>query len=62
MLARITNFLKGVRGEVSRVSWPTRNEVVSMTGLIVLFVIILAIYIWGVDTILQGILRFFVEL
>jgi len=62
MLARITNFLKGVRGEVSRVSWPTRNEVISMTGLIVLFVIILTIYIWGVDTILQGILRFFVEL
>jgi len=61
MLARITNFLKGVRGEVSRVSWPTRNEVISMTGLIVLFVIILTIYIWGVDTILQGILRFFVE-
>jgi len=62
MLARITNFLKGVRGEVSRVSWPTRSEVISMTGLIVLFVIILTIYIWGVDTILQGILRFFVEL
>jgi preprotein translocase subunit SecE len=62
MLARITNFLKGVRGEVSRVSWPTRNEVISMTGLIVLFVIILTIYIWGVDTILQGILKFFVEL
>jgi preprotein translocase subunit SecE len=62
MLARITNFLKGVRGEVSRVSWPTRNEVISMTGLIVLFVIILTIYIWGVDTIVQGILRFFIEL
>ncbi len=62
MLARITNFLKGVRGEVSRVSWPTRNEVISMTGLIVLFVIILTIYIWGVDTILQGILKFFIEL
>jgi len=62
MLERITNFLKGVRGEVSRVSWPTRNEVISMTGLIVLFVIILTIYIWGVDTILQGILRFFIEL
>jgi preprotein translocase subunit SecE len=62
MLERITNFLKGVRGEVSRVSWPTRNEVISMTGLIVLFVIVLTIYIWGVDTIVQGILRFFIEL
>ena len=62
MLARITNFLKGVRGEVSRVSWPKRNEVISYTGLILLFVIVLTIYIWGVDTILQAILKFFVQL
>ncbi len=62
MLERITNFLKGVRGEVDRVSWPTRNEVISLTGLILLLVVIMTAYIWGVDTILTGILRFFVQL
>ncbi|HCP31810.1 TPA: preprotein translocase subunit SecE [Candidatus Acetothermia bacterium] len=62
MLERIANYLKGVRGEVDRVSWPTRNEVISLTALILLLVVVLTIYIWGVDTILQAIIRFFVQL
>lgn len=62
MVERITNYLKGVRGEVNRVSWPTRNEVISLTALVLLLVVVLTIYIWGVDTILQAILRFFVQL
>jgi preprotein translocase subunit SecE len=62
MLERITNYLKGVRGEVDRVSWPSRSEVISLTALILLLVVILTIYIWGVDTILQAVIRFFVQL
>jgi preprotein translocase subunit SecE len=61
MLERIKNYLKGVRGEVSRVSWPTRKEVISLTALILLLMIVLTIYIWGVDTIVQGILRVIIQ-
>lgn len=62
MLEKITSFLKGVRSEVGRVSWPTRNEVISLTGLILVFVVILTIYIWGVDTIVQALLRVFIQI
>lgn len=62
MLERIIGYLKGVRGEVDRVSWPSRSEVISLTALILLLVVILTIYIWGVDTILQAVIRFFVQL
>jgi len=62
MLDRITNYLKGVRGEVSRVSWPTRSEVISLTALILLLVIILTLYIWGVDGIIQSVLGFLLQL
>jgi preprotein translocase subunit SecE len=62
MFERITNYLKGVRSEVDRVSWPTRNEVISFTVLILVLVVILTIYIWGVDTIIQAVIRFFVQL
>ncbi|HHR85738.1 MAG TPA: preprotein translocase subunit SecE [Candidatus Acetothermia bacterium] len=62
MFEKITNFLKGVRGEVARVTWPSRAEIVSLTGLILLVVVILTIYIWGVDTIVQGLLRFFIQI
>ncbi len=62
MFEKMTNFFKEVRGEVARVTWPSRAEVISLTGLILIVVIILIIYIWGVDTIVQGLLRFFVQI
>ncbi len=62
MLERITNYLKGVRGEVSRVSWPTRTEVISLTALILLLVMVLTLYIWGVDGVIQSVLGFLLQL
>ncbi len=52
MFERITNYFKSVRAEVARVSWPSRNEVISLTALILLLVIIVTLYIWGVDGII----------
>jgi preprotein translocase subunit SecE len=62
MFEKIKDYLKGVRSEVDRVSWPTRQEVISLTALILLLVIVLTTYIWGVDTVLKAILRLFVQL
>jgi preprotein translocase subunit SecE len=61
MIERLTNYLKGVRAEVSRVSWPTRNEVISLTALILLLTVVLTIYIWGVDGVVGTVLRLFVR-
>jgi preprotein translocase subunit SecE len=52
------NYLKGVRQEVARVSWPTRNEVISLTALILLLTVVLTLYIWGVDGVIGLILRY----
>ena len=57
MFERITNYFKGVRAEVARVSWPTRNEIISLTALILLLVVIVTLYIWGVDGILGTLLK-----
>ncbi|MEA3239909.1 MAG: preprotein translocase subunit SecE [Candidatus Bipolaricaulota bacterium] len=62
MFEKITNFFKGVRGELARVTWPSRAEVISLTGLILIVVTILTIYIWGVDTVVQGLLRVFIQI
>ena len=62
MIERLTNYLKGVRQEVSRVSWPTRNEVISLTALILLLAVIVTLYIWGVDGVIGTILSFFIGL
>ena len=61
MIERVVNYLKGVRAEVARVSWPTRNEIISLTALILLLVVIVTVYIWGIDGIIGTLLRLFVQ-
>ncbi len=61
MIERIVNYLKGVRAEAARVSWPTRNEVISLTALILLLVVIVTVYIWAIDGIIGTLLRLFVQ-
>ena len=57
MFDRVVNYFKGVRAEVARVSWPTRNEVITLTALILLMAVVVTLYIWGVDGIWGIIIR-----
>lgn len=61
MFERITDYFKGVKAEVARVSWPSRNEVISLTALILLLVVIVTLYIWGVDGILGTLIKILVR-
>ncbi len=61
MVEKLINYLKGVRNEVRRVSWPTRQEVISLTVLVLILVTVLTIYIWGVDKAIEIILRVLVH-
>jgi preprotein translocase SecE subunit len=48
-IERTGNFLRDVRAEMKRVSWPTANEVKNTTIITVIAVIFFAIYLFGVD-------------
>jgi len=50
-----------VRAEVARVSWPTRTELVSLTVLIIILMVIMTVYIWGVDGMLATLLKVFIR-
>jgi len=43
MFERIKNYLTGVRGEMARVTWPTRREVTSLTVLILIMCVIITL-------------------
>jgi preprotein translocase subunit SecE len=45
-------FVLDARIELYKVFWPTRQETGTMTLVVVVFVIILALFFWGVDTVL----------
>jgi len=45
-------FSKGARGELRKVVWPTRQETVQTTMVVVGMVVLMALILWGIDSIL----------
>jgi preprotein translocase subunit SecE len=53
LIDRFREFVKDVRVEATKVSWPTRNELRDSTIVVIVTVIIVAIFIGTVDQILN---------
>ncbi|MBC7221405.1 preprotein translocase subunit SecE [Candidatus Bipolaricaulota bacterium] len=60
VLTRVREYFASVRAEVSRVSWPSRKEVVTFTVLVILLTVALGLYLGLVDLVLQHLLRLLV--
>lgn len=46
------NFLKEVRDELFKVVWPTRDEVIRLTGVVIIISVGLGLFLGGVDFVL----------
>lgn len=46
-------FLKGIKSELKKVVWPTKNQLINNTVLVILLVVALAVVILGFDVILD---------
>jgi preprotein translocase subunit SecE len=57
MIKKLINFLREVRQEMDRVSWPTKDEVRESTVIVLLFSLFFAIFIFAVDQLLTEIVR-----
>ena len=53
---RFSNFLKEVRAEVKKVSWPSRNEVHSTTLVVIIAMIFFGFYLYFMDAIFAWVL------
>jgi len=51
--SRARKFLVEVRGELSRVTWPTRREVWATTVVVILVSMFFGIYLWIWDIVLS---------
>ena len=47
-----TNFLREVRDELKKVVWPTRQEVIRLTGVVIIVSVGVGIFLGGTDFIL----------
>jgi preprotein translocase subunit SecE len=57
VLMKVREYLASVRAEVTRVSWPSRREVVTFTVLVILLTLALGLYLGLADRVLQYFLR-----
>ena len=46
------SLVKGSRTEIRKVVWPTRQETVQTTLIVLAFVVLVALLLWGLDTLL----------
>lgn len=46
---RLLVFSKESVAEAKRVVWPTRKETVQTTGMVILFAVVMALFLWMVD-------------
>ena len=61
-ITRAKKFLSEVRTEMTKVTFPSRNEVMSTTVVVLVTSFIFAVYLWLADLVIvqgyQGLLRF----
>ncbi len=46
---RFFGFSRESVAEAKRVTWPTRKETMQTTGVVILFAVIMALFLWAVD-------------
>ncbi len=47
------SFAKEAVRETKKVVWPTRKEATQITGIVFAFVLVMAVFLWGTDKILE---------
>jgi preprotein translocase subunit SecE len=58
-MGKITEFFENIKLEMKKVSWPTKDELMGSTGVVMVLWILLSIYIFASDNILQYIVKQF---
>jgi preprotein translocase, SecE subunit, bacterial len=55
--SRWKKFLREVKAELKKVTWPSKQELISFTGVVFVTVTVVAALIWAIDTSFNQILK-----
>lgn len=58
----LVRYLRETRGEMRKVTWPTRQESTRLTGIVIGVTLIFAAFLWLVDFIFSNSLHWIIEL
>jgi preprotein translocase subunit SecE len=54
---KVKSFLESVKIELGKVTWPTRKETVATTGVVVVIIFLISIYLGACDLVLAKLMR-----
>ncbi len=58
MIKKIVTYFKDVRLEMSKVSWPSKDELIESTMIVMVVSGVLALFLFVVDSVLNRIVKF----
>ena len=59
-MEKVISFLKDVKIELSKVAWPTRDQIVKYTMVVIGLSVAIALFLGGIDWVLERVLNTFV--
>ena len=54
---KVAEFLQLVKAELQKVTWPTRKETYGSTVVVIVLVLMVAVFLWLVDTGLSALIK-----
>lgn len=58
---RVARFFREVRAELGKVIWPSRSEIITYTGVVVVSVLVISVLIWLVDSAISRLLMLMIK-
>ncbi len=58
---RFKRWYRETRAELSKVSWPTRQEGIRLTGIVLVVTVVSALVIFGVDSLFSALIGAFLQ-
>ncbi|CAG0949909.1 Protein translocase subunit SecE [Gammaproteobacteria bacterium] len=55
---RITQYVRETRAELRKVVWPTREEAINLTGIVVSTIVLMSIFFGAIDYVLSALVKF----
>ena len=59
---RIGKWLKEMRSELKKVQWPTAKQTANNTGIVILCVLVVGVFIWIFDAVAGGVIGALISL
>jgi preprotein translocase subunit SecE len=61
LIGNIVQFIRETRQELKKVSWPSRNELMDSTTVVIFTTFLMAAFVGVIDFVLSILIRFFIR-